>query len=792
RSVPPSDVVISTHFMNSAELASCKAPVKMYFAQGDQFVFDDSAPRGAEARNLHAMMKEMSRISYLLPGVRLVVNSRALGSRIEELHGRRADGYLPVCVDLNVFTPLKKSPPGGVLRILIVGPDETGSEIEPLAFKGMADARRALEILKEGGDDFTAVRISNTPPSVFNGFACEFHVAPSEDGKRTLFGTADILIYASHYDSCPRPPLEAMAAGVAVVCTSTAGAREYCRDGENALLVPPRSPENIALAVRRLMHDAALRAAIARAGRATAEEFPQEREWDELERLLLGFAGKEIPAHLVAASKAPGSSEALIAHMQNAERLMKDKDVEGALASALLAEKSASESQAVRPMICGVENFIGYCHLSLGDLESARQAFGKALEADNSSSRACTGLGDVFRLAGLADQAKTMYEWALKNDPSCEAGIRGLSTANRTLGLDASHSSLESGPDVVEDITAVKTDSAFAREVRSLFARLRPMKILETGTFIGNGTTTVIASALRDLGIAGAKFYSVEVNPGLHGMARRNLEKAGLTPFVSLLNGLSVPRALLPGREDIEKRTVTEIGTDPVYVDHAPEDRVEKYYRETDFPGVADDLIGRVLGVFEFRPDFVLLDSGGHMGNIEFNYLLSRLKGECHIALDDIFHIKHHRSFRQIQSDPRFEIVAAVREKAGFCIAHFTPAPALGAEASGVGCEASDVAGRLSHAGELFRRREFTDALETLAAVDRMVSTMPESAPLAEAVAGIETVRGMSYLGLSDLDKAKEAFEKALKIQPRSSEACAGLGEVFYLAGLDREAKVMF
>jgi cytochrome c-type biogenesis protein CcmH/NrfG len=50
----------------------------------------------------------------------------------------------------------------------------------------------------------------------------------------------------------------------------------------------------------------------------------------------------------------------------------------------------------------------------------------------------------------------------------------------------------------------------------------------------------------------------------------------------------------------------------------------------------------------------------------------------------------------------------------------------------------------------------------------------------------------MSYLGLNDLGMAKAAFEKALSLQPRSSQACAGLGEVLYLAGLDREAKVMF
>ena len=442
------------------------------------------------------------------------------------------------------------------------------------------------------------------------------------------------------------------------------------------------------------------------------------------------------------------------------------------------------------------------------DLKSARGWLEEELSLTPGSSRACAGLGSVFAASGEHPAAKTMFEWAVKNDPSFTAGIKGLSAVNLKLGLDPAHTSLEptvapnvalkvapeatpQAPprDAIKDITAVKTDSDFAREVRALFARVRPMNILETGTCVGTGTTTIIASALRDLGINGAKFYSIEVNPGLHLMARRNLENTGLSSYVNLLNGLSVPRSLLPGREDIQKRTVDEIGREPVYVDHTPEERVEKYFRETDFPRVADDMIGRVLAVFGFRPDFVLLDSGGHMGNIEFNYLISRLKGECYVALDDIFHVKHHASFSQMSSDPRFEIMAAVREKAGFCIARFTPARSSGVAQT---AQHGEIAERLSRAGEQFQKREFTGALETLHSVDLIVESIPGSATRDEAVAGIESVRGMSYLGLNDLGMAKAAFEKALSLQPRSSQACAGLGEVLYLAGLDREAKVMF
>lgn len=788
RSVPPSDVVISTYFINAGELASVSAPVKVYFAQGDQFVFDDAcASAKSDVRKLHAAMKEMSRMSYLLPGVRFVANSRALASRVEKLYGRKADAFLPVCVDQNVFAPLEKTPPGGVPRILIVGPDEPGTEIEPLGFKGMADVRRALGLLHDSGEKFTAVRISNTPPHIFRGFPAEFHVAPSDEGKRMLFGTADMLIYASHYDSCPRPPLEAMASGAAVVCTATAGALEYCRDEENSLLVSPGAPEEIAGAVRRLMHDAPLRERLVRSGRETAARFPQEREWDELERLLSGYAGKEYapPVHGEEAAADP-----VAAHMRSAALWMSQGDPSRALEEALAARESAARGETAPAMKCAVENFIGFCRLGLGDLELAKDAFSSALEADNSSSRACTGLGEVFRRAGLPDQARTMYEWALKNDTGNDEARKGLRALDpEVFSADVpppgAAGAAAEGP---EDITAVHADSLFARTIRELFVRTRPEKILETGTFMGTGTTAVIARALRDLALDDAVFYSIEVNPGLHALARRNLEKEGLLGCVTLLNGLSVPRSLLPTREEIEMRTVREPQAVSLYVDHPENDRVENYFRETDFPGVAEDLLGKVLGVFSFSPDFVLLDSGGHMGYVEFDYVVGLLKGPCYVMLDDIRHVKHYRSFARLSADPRFEVVVAADEKAGFCLARFTPAgPAPRPETA----PASELGARLAIAGDLFARRKFVEAIGALEGAENIIAGLPDAAR-EEAAAGLETFRGMSHLGLSDLENAKGSFERALGLRPGSTQACAGLGEVLYLAGLDTEAKVMF
>lgn len=221
------------------------------------------------------------------------------------------------------------------------------------------------------------------------------------------------------------------------------------------------------------------------------------------------------------------------------------------------------------------------------------------------------------------------------------------------------------------DLMAVDTESNFSGVIDELFASIRPKKLIETGTYQGTGTTTIIASALRRLGIQDARFFTIEVNPEHHQQARMNLARENLD--VIALLGVSVPRNILPTLEEIELMTVENIEFEDIFVDHQEHDRALFYFQETNFEGVPDDLLGRCLAEFDFRPDFVLLDSAGHMGNIEFKYLIDLLKGECYIALDDVYHIKHHKSMLQMKEDPRFEIVHSSREKFGFCIAKFTP-----------------------------------------------------------------------------------------------------------------------
>jgi glycosyltransferase involved in cell wall biosynthesis len=87
---------------------------------------------------------------------------------------------------------------------------------------------------------------------------------------RDLYESSTIFVFPSESENFPIVLLEAMAAGLAIITTEGTGCAEVM--GDAALLVPPKNPQAITRALRRLVQEPELRRALGAAARRRIEE----------------------------------------------------------------------------------------------------------------------------------------------------------------------------------------------------------------------------------------------------------------------------------------------------------------------------------------------------------------------------------------------------------------------------------------------------------------------------------------------------------------------------------------
>jgi|GEM_PF-2206837 len=93
---------------------------------------------------------------------------------------------------------------------------------------------------------------------------------------------------------------------------------------------------------------------------------------------------------------------------------------------------------------------------------------------------------------------------------------------------------------------------------------------------------------------------------------------------------------------------------------------------------------------------------------------------------------------------------------------------------------------------EIFDLKKFHDALQSLTDNQQLFYSQYREGGNNDIISAYENLKGFVHLGLNDTANARASFETALTLNPDSSQACAGLGEVFYLMSEDEKAKTMF
>lgn len=101
-----------------------------------------------------------------------------------------------------------------------------------------------------------------------------------------LLAACDLFVLPSLYEGLPVSVLEAMAAGKPVIATAIGGTEEAVSNGETGLLVPPRNPPALAVAIRSVLSDPLLARRLGLAGRERAlQDFSAEKMVREVTQL---------------------------------------------------------------------------------------------------------------------------------------------------------------------------------------------------------------------------------------------------------------------------------------------------------------------------------------------------------------------------------------------------------------------------------------------------------------------------------------------------------------------------
>ena len=190
--------------------------------------------------------------------------------------------------------------PGGPRRVLFLGNLSERKGVSDL-LKALAQGRfdpQAVEVVLAGGGDVAGYQAKARDLGVdklvrFAGWCDQQQVA-------ALMAQSDVLVLPSYDEGLPLVILEALAHGVAVVCTPVGEIPTALTDGVNALFVAPGDIEGIAAGLHKVLDDPELLAKLGHDGRALYErQFSLSRFFASIARIHdrhFGIAGQPATA----------------------------------------------------------------------------------------------------------------------------------------------------------------------------------------------------------------------------------------------------------------------------------------------------------------------------------------------------------------------------------------------------------------------------------------------------------------------------------------------------------------
>lgn len=478
----------------------------------------------------------------------------------------------------------------------------------------------------------------------------------------------------------------------------------------------------------------------------------------------------------------------------------------------VLPQNSSAEEGA------SIENFKGYCYLSLDKVNDAKESFEKALELNPLSSQACAGLAEVFFLLNNDQEAKKMFEYAINYNPNNPLARAGLAKVNKSLGLpESSVNNQEIAPKAADQTFQSTIEEAYHffnnKRFEEALIKLAeaekksPEVSSEVENFKG-----MIYLALNDKEKARETFEkSLKLNPkssqacaGLGEIlylenkdeeAKKMFEWAVMhnenNPFA--VAGLSKVNKSLGKpiydnslNENILQNVSFEILFADAYQAFKDKDFNTALDRITEFERITKTAIENFRGYNYLAKNEIIQAKASFEKALETNETSSQA---C-AGLAEVMYLEKNDDAAKtmfeyaVKNNPDNKIavegLAKVNRNLGLPKDHNTLLidEVLSDES---------LADLITKAYSEFDSKQYSSALNLLN--DFEDKAVGLSLP---TVVALSNFKGYIYLSLKELDNAKNCFENSLELEPESSQACAGLGEYFFLRGKDQESKKMF
>lgn len=223
-------------------------------------------------RKLPSPLKSLTRWVFSLPATCLVLGGEAHRFVTEEL--LVPENRVEVIIN-GVPEPShdrRISDCTSVLRVLFLGnlSERKGVSdlLHALALPGFDISR--LEVTLAGGGNISAYKATALQLGI-NGFV-QFIGWSNQDQVSMLMSQTDVLVLPSYDEGLPLVILEALANGVAVVCTPVGEIPAVLSNGVNACFVEPGDTQGIASALQCVLNDSEYRQVLEKNGRKLYEE----------------------------------------------------------------------------------------------------------------------------------------------------------------------------------------------------------------------------------------------------------------------------------------------------------------------------------------------------------------------------------------------------------------------------------------------------------------------------------------------------------------------------------------